>query len=306
MGKMMLYCGVVVALAAGAAGAAWFYEGQWPITTPTGIDVNPLNGYVYVGDWQDRHICYYTSAGSYLGSWGHIGYGNGGFCQLYGIACAPNGWVYASNACEIDQGYLQYFTPAGSFLGQWPEWYNALIACDVAPNADVWAADANHNRVKHWTPAGSLLASWHPKFAYAGGIAVADAGNVYVSDLTGNLVRYFTAAGTPLGQWGHSGAGNGEFTGPFGVTVAADGTVYVVDRGNNRVQYFTASGVFLGEFGSIGTGDGQFERPHDVAFSLGGSRLYVTDFDNDRVQYFYRDDTAVQPASLGRVKALFR
>jgi hypothetical protein len=34
--------------------------------------------------------------------------------------------------------------------------------------------------------------------------------------------------------------------------------------------------------------------------------VYVADWGNDRVQYFNRNEPAVVPASLGRVKALFR
>jgi len=43
-----------------------------------------------------------------------------------------------------------------------------------------------------------------------------------------------------------------------------------------------------------------------LAFNAAGARLYVLDQYNDRVQYF-RDTTAgVAPASLGKVKAVFK
>jgi DNA-binding beta-propeller fold protein YncE len=43
-----------------------------------------------------------------------------------------------------------------------------------------------------------------------------------------------------------------------------------------------------------------------VAVTEDGGRVYVTDAFNHRVQYFRVANPAVAPASLGRVKALFR
>jgi DNA-binding beta-propeller fold protein YncE len=72
------------------------------------------------------------------------------------------------------------------------------------------------------------------------------------------------------------------------------------------VQYFTAAGSFVGLVGLYGSGEGEFINPLDVGFSGDGNRLYVADTDNNRIQYFRWSDPAVKPASLGRVKALFR
>jgi hypothetical protein len=64
--------------------------------------------------------------------------------------------------------------------------------------------------------------------------------------------------------------------------------------------------IYEGQFGSFGRGNGQFWWPADVDVGAGGDRLYVSDNGNNRVQYFKRDNPAVTPASLGRVKALFK
>jgi hypothetical protein len=44
----------------------------------------------------------------------------------------------------------------------------------------------------------------------------------------------------------------------------------------------------------------------DAAFSRTGDRVYAADTGNHRIQYFNRNEPAVTPASLGRVKALFK
>ena len=87
--------------------------------------------------------------------------------------------------------------------------------------------------------------------------------------------------------------------------VAPDGRVFVADSGNNRVQYFTANGSFLGKWGKRGTGPGELKNPRAIAVSRDGKRVYVADSGNNRIQYFI-EDVAIAPASLGRVKALFR
>ncbi|MGD8719504.1 MAG: hypothetical protein PVH29_11880 [Candidatus Zixiibacteriota bacterium] len=82
--------------------------------------------------------------------------------------------------------------------------------------------------------------------------------------------------------------------------------IYVSDYYRCRVRYSTSSGSFLGSFGEYGTGDGQFDRVCGVAVWPDGARVYVVDHLNNRVQYFDRNEPAVVPASIGRVKALFR
>ncbi|MEE9457310.1 MAG: NHL repeat-containing protein, partial [bacterium] len=110
-----------------------------------------------------------------------------------------------------------------------------------------------------------------------------------------------------LGKWGSSGAGKGQFRCPWGMDFSRDGAyLYVSDCNNARVQYFTPTGSFVGAFGTPGNGEGQFIWPQDVAFSPSGDRLYVADSRNHRIQYFRWSAPAVSPASLGRVKAIFR
>ena len=106
------------------------------------------------------------------------------------------------------------------------------------------------------------------------------------------------------GEWGSFGTGPGQFNQPFGITVRPDGLVYVTDFLNHRVQYFTAEGRYLGRWGSYGHEVGNFARPWGVAFY--GGRVYVTENSNHRVQYFRESEAAVEPCSLGRVRALFK
>jgi tripartite motif-containing protein 71 len=161
----------------------------------------------------------------------------------------------------------------------------------------------------YFTSAGSLLGTW--PFRTSGrtaGVGRAANGNLYFTDYDKNVVHYYTSAGSFLGSWGSYGSGEGQFNFPVGVEVAPDGYVYVCagDGGNDRVQYFTPNGSFLGKWGTRGSGNGEFRSPGDIVFVSSGARCYVTDYENHRVQYFRWSDPAVAPASLGKVKALFR
>jgi DNA-binding beta-propeller fold protein YncE len=107
-------------------------------------------------------------------------------------------------------------------------------------------------------------------------------------------------------MWGRRGSGAGEFNNPLFLAFGPDGTVFVDDSANDRVQYFTPAGSFLGSFGGTGSGPGQLSLATGVAAWRNGARIYVGDFRNCRVQYFNRNEPAVTPTSLGRIRALFR
>jgi DNA-binding beta-propeller fold protein YncE len=93
---------------------------------------------------------------------------------------------------------------------------------------------------------------------------------------------------------------------PWDGAISPNGNVYIADQGNHRIQYFTPTGSFLGSWGGYGSGPGEFNGPIGIDVSLSGTRVYVADYSNQRIQYFNRNEPAVAPASLGKVKALFR
>ena len=73
--------------------------------------------------------------------------------------------------------------------------------------------------------------------------------------------------------------------GPKDVEISPSGEVIVVDCDSNRVCVFSGDGrTLLRTWGTEGTADGQFLRP--TALSLAGSKLFVIDRDNARVQVF--------------------
>lgn len=297
-------------LAAVGVRAEWVYEGKWgrlgsangEFSFPWGVAVAP-SGDVYVTEHFGARVQRFTATGSFLGKWA-APWRDG---RVYGVAAAPGGNVYVTSGEVEDEAYVGYFTRAGSFLGSWPVRGGSPGAADhvdITPAGTVYVAEPYFERVSRYTTAGSVIGSWT---VFAEGLALAPSGRVYVTEwYEENRVFYYTPAGSLLGSWGSKGTGEGQFDGPHGLDVGPDGRVYVADRYNHRVQYFTPAGSFLGKWGTRGSGNGEFYAPWDVAVSPDGKRVYVVESGNDRVQYFRWSDPAVAPASLGRVKALFR
>jgi DNA-binding beta-propeller fold protein YncE len=110
-----------------------------------------------------------------------------------------------------------------------------------------------------------------------------------------------------FGGWGTLGRPPGKFDFPAGVACSPDtGYVFVADAKNDYVQSFAKNGSFLESWGGTGSSVGSFNYPLGIAVSWTGARVFVADTHNNRIQWFNRDEVAVIPASLGRVKALFR
>ncbi len=158
---------------------SWFYQEEFEI---------------YCG------VKYYTSTGTFLGSWGSYGFGNGEFRDPRGIAVAADGIVYVTDS---GNPRVQYFTSAGSYLGRW-----------------------------------GMSGSGPGQFNSPRGIWVDSGGRLFVADRQNNRIQYFTSSGSFLDMWGSYGSGNGQFNLPSDVELAPNGLAYVADGGNSRVQYF--------------------------------------------------------------------
>lgn len=160
-------------------------------------------------------------------------------------------------------------------------------------------------------PCGASAAPFSPPVVYGatgGGAfrfpqAVAyDDGFVYVADQSSFLVQKFTRAGTFVGAWGGYGQGAGRFGntsatgaatgsagtvgGIAGIAVGPGGDVYVLDSFNSRIQQFTSDGAFKRAFGTFGAAPGQLDTGIHGGIAIFGSRLYVADQNNHRIQRF--------------------
>lgn len=127
-------------------------------------------------------------------------------------------------------------------------------------------------------------------------VAVDSSGNLYVSDLQNDRIQIFNSSLTHIGQI----TGLNE---PHHIYINGN-LLFVADSGNHRIVVYditnpeapVQSGAPIGSFG---TGNGQFNYPEGVASD--GTRVFVADTYNNRVQIFDRTDpnNPVYMATLG-------
>lgn len=290
------------------------------LNEPAGAAVDPATGNVYVANAGDESVAEFNSAGALVREWG-VGVrfgdgagatfdvcdrnsgcqqgtassGDGGMNFPSGVAVDGSGNVFVAdrNNSRVDE-----FTTSGTFEQAWG-WGVAgdqkLESCTTGCHA----GSANRGEGGLSVPLA---------------IAIGAAGDVLVGDYSFARVEEYASGNgsvTFVNQWGSSGTDAGQFQGPTGVGVDSAGDVFVVDTLNDRVQEFDPSGDFLRAWGSgvvdgaqqletctpvsqcragnNGSAVGEFNyplsQPAGIAADSAGN-VYVTDFDNARVQEF--------------------
>ena len=116
------------------------------------------------------------------------------------------------------------------------------------------------------------------------GIAFSDSGDMFVTSSTDHCVHVYDESGKRKATIGSWGSGALRFKSPCGIAVNGE-VVYVAERDGHRIHKLTTGGEFIGTFGMRGSGTGQFDFPSDVKISPDG-KVYVADWNNDRVQVF--------------------
>jgi DNA-binding beta-propeller fold protein YncE len=121
---------------------------------------------------------------------------------------------------------------------------------------------------------------------------------VNVCDTFNYRIQRYTvsASGVPSfsGLLGGTRPAQGGFNGAFAVDIGPDGTIYAVDWFNHRIQTFDSSGNFVSEFGGYSSKPGSLIFPRDVLVSADGSKLIVTDSENNRIDVFTTAGVFVQ------------
>lgn len=200
------------------------------------------------------------SAGETTASYELAGYWDGGewaadkLLRPFGIAVAPNGDVYVTDARQR----VVRLGPDGRFKSQWGQ--------EGKEPGD---------------------------FSNPVGIVVASDGSVFVSDYDLDRIQQFTPEGKFLQAFGSPGSGPGQLDAPAGLAVDARGAIYVADFYNHRVQKFGPDGSFQKTIGHPGRmGEGALHYPTDVRLAP-HNQLLLADAYNYRIQRFDTDGQAM-------------
>jgi tripartite motif-containing protein 71 len=248
---------------------------------PTAAAVAP-DGSVWVTDPRNNIVRHLSPRGEFLGALGDAAgasgaggsiagsaSGDGGSGGSAGVSASADGGAGASEAANLlepngvavaspgaggaavvyvaDSGHARVarFAADGRSLGTLGAGVLVRpLALALAPDGDIYVADAGADRVVELSPTGARVAAWGGagsalgRFDEPAGIAVDGAGHVFVADRRNDRIEEFTAQGRPLAAWGRPGGGVGELSLPTGLAVDCHGDLLVADTENNRVQIF--------------------------------------------------------------------
>jgi sugar lactone lactonase YvrE len=204
-----------------------------------------------------------------------------------------------------DGSFVQQIGKAGfasGASGTELEWISDVTVDDLG---QVWLVDRGANHVARFDSAGNFLGDLgEPSFAGTEAaifsspesIALDSAGNAYVSDSKNHRIQVFDSAGNLINTIGVSnvpGMGNEYFNFPRHINIDSSDLLYVADTNNHRVQLFDVSQplaiVYVATMGVAavpGNDNAHFNLPTGVA--IDGSRIYVSDSLNSRIQIFDR------------------
>jgi tripartite motif-containing protein 71 len=264
------------------------------LTKPLGVAVSPDGSRMYVTQTSgDQATLLLDSTGKPVAVLAPPAQQATHASQLYVAVDPRNGDVYATDRTA---GAIYHYRADGTYVDVFDNgptidvWQPLAIAFD--PTGTMYVSDVGgaDQRIHVFGPDGAFVRDLGSEglFSFPNGIAVDKAGFVYVSDSNNGRLLVFDPAGSQVALV-RRGPAQGELGMPRGVAFDDTGRVYVVDSVGQGVHMYRPLQqgdqvpTFLARFGREGTTDGAFEFPNGIAVD-GRGRVYVTDWNNDRLQ----------------------
>lgn len=261
-------------------------DGAERLKQPTGVAISSA-GDVFVSDSGNQRIAVFKSDGAYLRAFGRAGSGDGELDRPMHLQFGPDGLLYVA---EYLNDRISVFEADGTFVRHIePPGVDAPGGVAIGPGGSIYVADFYNHRIlvrsepgAEWTAWGTpgrvLAGSLH----YPTDVELAPDGSLWVADAYNNRIQRFSdGESTEITGWGFFGRAFG-FQVADGLGVDTKGRVWAVDFYGGQVRVFDSDGTPLSTFAEPGTGAGQLRHPADVA--IAGTRVYVADFGNNRIQ----------------------
>ncbi|OQX18410.1 MAG: hypothetical protein BWK76_07610 [Desulfobulbaceae bacterium A2] len=258
------------------------------------------NGTIYVVDGVNCRIQAFSSAGSYLFTFGRPGTGPGEFAFPLGMDIDESGRVYVADSRNQK---IQIFSAKGDFISEIPvPGTNGKKAdpTDVAVDGSgqwFFVADNNNHRILKFDIASKKLISSYGKpgeekgeFRYPFLMHLHKNKDLYIVDVINTRVQVVNTDGKFVCIVGGWGVEKGQFFRPKGVAVDKNGITYVSDSYMGVVQLFNVTGTFHSVLGDPVTGGvKKFTTPVGL-FVDDSMRLYVVEMLPGRLSVFSLDN----------------
>lgn len=262
------------------------------------------NGTVYIvgsGSRVDR----FSSEGSYIGSFGHLGSaagefnfgsGSGNDSGAGGGIAVAGGQVYVA---DTRNDRIQRMDAEGN--GPVVIVRQGVVSRPqglTIRNYRLLVADDTHHRVVAFDLGGRFLKAFGSQGSGPGqfknpyDVGLDAAGHVFVADDSNHRVLKFGVLPNYgyLARWGSYGDGLGQLQYPRSIAVDAPGNQYVANTGANRIEVFDVNGTPVRNFGSSARAAGHFIAPLGVAADASGV-VAVADSVDGRIELFGPDRT---------------
>ncbi len=158
----------------------------------------------------------------------------GGFRGPEGVLAHPNGRIYIAGAWSDNVVAIADGKRVGELTG-----LAAPHDLELAPNGDIWLADADNDRMLRLSPDLKIVAEWRGSAYGFDGVRYQDVlpdGTVIAADKHTHSVKVISETGKLLLTigTGKPGKGPGVFTTPEGVETRGE-TLWISDSGNDRI-----------------------------------------------------------------------
>ena len=123
------------------------------------------------------------------------------------------------------------------------------------------------------------------------GLALDNDGRLLVVENRANCISIFNDNGRNKKSFSSRGSRPDQLQYPYGIAISATGNILVCDKGNSRINIFSPGGKSLQCIGTRGNGPLQFNEPHGIAVHPHSNKIYVTEYNNHKVQILNEDLT---------------
>ncbi len=258
-----------------------------------------------------------THSYTLIGYWTALNAPSGPLEQPFGIAVAPTGDVYVTDARQR----VVHLSAAGGVLGEWggkgrgPGKFSDPVGIGVGPDRSVYVSDYDQDRIQKFAPDGRFRGAFGKsgdgpgQLDAPGGVAVDREGSLYVTDFYHHRVEEFRD-GRFYRAIGHPGrVGDGALHYPTGVAITPLGEIVVADAYNDQLQWFDHAGNPIRRVGHHlfwlwprrASGTQGFHVPTDAA--VGVNRLiHLSDSGNHRIVMLTTDGRFISDWKLRDVK----